>query len=286
LKPVVIILLASKSSGSSAFQKYVQVNYGANLLEQTPHHENETLFWTKAASVLGLQQYAMHRSQVPYSEANAKQQLQDLLSSNGIELKFTKWSEEEIMATFRQLVLKNGPVFFEKSPHHLFNYSNLDLIFKFKDHYADELDVHVVGLIRNPLSTIYSAWKRWHFNCVAFELEWHKSYQNLQAVKRGLPTMPVFCYETLAVDAQPLDDYLAGLGLQKKNNAFKFHRESLDKVKQATPFKHQLSNPVIELAEAFGYNRSDMSTHRQPDLGWTLSEAYWSVKSRLRRLLQ
>ncbi len=66
-----IIILSIKSSGSSACQnllsKFSQVSY----VPKTRHFENETLYWTKAASVLGLPQVDMIDSEVPISKEKA-----------------------------------------------------------------------------------------------------------------------------------------------------------------------------------------------------------------------
>lgn len=286
MKPVVIILLASKSSGSSAFQKYLQINYGVNLLPKTPHHENETLYWTKAASVLDLKQDSMHRSEVPISREKAKAQLVSMLQDNDIAFEFKAWSENELFEAFYEIIKKNGPVFFEKSPHHLFNFSNIELILRFKEQYKHLIDLHLVGLIRNPLETIFSAWSRWRFNCRSFEFEWRKSYLNLDKLKSNNKLMHIYQYEDLTINSSSLDQYLVSLGLNRLTDAYKFHNGSVSRVKQYSSFCHQLSMNTIVLAKRFGYLSEVLKSKSLPDILWYSKEMITALKYSIRTLLR
>ena len=49
-----IIILSTKSSGSTALQNYFKLNFGFNTVKYTRHQEEETLYWAKVASVLDL----------------------------------------------------------------------------------------------------------------------------------------------------------------------------------------------------------------------------------------
>ena len=60
-----IIILSSKSSGSSALQYYLSKYINVNHIRYTRHYEHETLYWTKVASALGILQKNMLNSEVP-----------------------------------------------------------------------------------------------------------------------------------------------------------------------------------------------------------------------------
>ena len=65
-RPLCLFILSVKSSGSSILQRILAESLSGRLVEKTTHSENETLYWTKAASVLGLPQIQMENSQVPF----------------------------------------------------------------------------------------------------------------------------------------------------------------------------------------------------------------------------
>ncbi len=67
-----IILLSEKSSGSSAIQNLLANYTKISHLANTRHYENESLYWVKASSVLGLKQNNMIASEVPIDMETAK----------------------------------------------------------------------------------------------------------------------------------------------------------------------------------------------------------------------
>ena len=77
-----IILLSEKSSGSSACQNLLARFTNIRHVAQTRHFENETLYWTKAASILGKSQIKMVDSEVPIDPVKAKSDLISLLRDN------------------------------------------------------------------------------------------------------------------------------------------------------------------------------------------------------------
>ena len=67
-----IIILSTKSSGSSVLLRLLtQDGYGQHI-SKTRHGENETLYWVKAAAILGLPQVNMHDSEIPIRSSRAK----------------------------------------------------------------------------------------------------------------------------------------------------------------------------------------------------------------------
>ena len=280
MKPQNIILLSTKSSGSTAIQQYVTTNFNAKTIENTPHHENETLFWTKASSAVGLSQEKLHRSIVPYSLSAGRDQLNSLLKINGIEFVFKDWSKKEIFQAYYELIKKNKPIFFEKSPHHLRNFNNLELIFDCKEYLKEKVDFIIICLIRNPMDTIYSVWKRWHYDCSAFEDEWFNSYQNLKKLCNKMPeSISIFQYEKLINNSTPLNDLLNQYGILRtnQNQNFHLHRRSIQKWKKNSIFSHQLSSKTIELAKSFGYEEKDLMPNRY-SLQWPLVSNYYKLR--------
>ena len=75
-----IILLSEKSSGSSAFQNLLSSVQDVKHIKTTRHYENESLYWTKAASILNMPQIKMVDSEVPLSKKKAIKDLNIFLS--------------------------------------------------------------------------------------------------------------------------------------------------------------------------------------------------------------
>jgi hypothetical protein len=114
-----IIILSERSSGSSALQNYLVKFAGARHAVTRRHFESETLYWTKAASVLGLPQIKMADSRVPFGAKEARHDLLVLLGENVPDFQAPADDFEWIMQGWRQLCWRYAPLFVEKSPHHL-----------------------------------------------------------------------------------------------------------------------------------------------------------------------
>jgi len=54
-----VFLLSDKASGSSALQVELLQHPKINIVEKTRHYQNETLYWNKAAALLGMPQAKM-----------------------------------------------------------------------------------------------------------------------------------------------------------------------------------------------------------------------------------
>ena len=279
----IFILLSSKSSGSTAMQSFLRVNYGLNIVKRTEHFEFETLYWTKAASVMGLNQLPMHRSNVPYSKEAARLSLVKFLKSNGVERDLEAPTKEDLFELFYELAAKSGYLFIEKSPHHLFNQSNVDLIVEFRDYIKSRANVILLGLVRNPLDTIYSAWSRWRFNCVAFESEWRKSYANLRSLAERGVGVKIFRYEDLVSSTAELDEYLGSCGLVRIASEFRFKNDSVGRWKSAPSFCHQLDRETILVASSFGYEQGLVNSKGRTIL-WNLTEYLNQLKFYLRTI--
>lgn len=253
-----IILLSTKSSGSSALQYYLAKIPGVNHIQKTRHNEHETLFWTKAASVLGLEQIDIWDSEVPINKTKARKDLVTLLQEN---LDFYKAlaDNELIFEGWRLLCQKYSPVFIEKSPHHLYQWSNLELIIKCIERCPD-IKFLIVVLIRNPMDTLYSMWNRWRGLPERNQHQWLIAYRNILKFKELLKNnLVIIKYEDMIKDGSCMKQILEFIGSSSNLDGSKyFHKGTIGKWKKDKFFGFQLDPYIITLAEEFGYKKSDM----------------------------
>ncbi|HYE74680.1 MAG TPA: sulfotransferase, partial [Blastocatellia bacterium] len=178
-----IIILSEKSSGSSACQNLLAKFANIRHVARTRHYENETLYWTKAASILGLPQLSMVDSEVPLPRQRAKAELISLLRDNLDDYVPPDNDRQLIFEGWRSLCWKYSPIFLEKSPHHLCQWSALELIIEcIKEVY--DVDFLLIGLIRNPMDTAYSQFNRWRSRPEQVQKQWLTAYQNLLKLKQ------------------------------------------------------------------------------------------------------
>ena len=130
MKTKCIIILSTKSSGSTACQNILSKSISANHVKFTRHYEFETLYWTKAASILGLHQDKMLDSEVPIRQKKASKDLIKLLKGNIEDFVIPEDDNELIYSGWKRLCEINSPIFLEKSPHHLYQWSAVNLIDK------------------------------------------------------------------------------------------------------------------------------------------------------------
>ena len=270
----ILMILSSKSSGSSALQVYLTKNFNAHYIPHSDHFEHESLYWTKVASVLDLPQERMHKSEVPIAIPNAVDGLSDLMMKNDVGARVhPQTTKEDFFEFFFQLCQNTSFPVVEKSPHHLFNFSNVELILEFKKYIADRADVILIGLVRHPIDTVYSGWTRWRFNCAAFEKEWLSSYQNLYSLVERGDVAGVFRYEDLSRSSYVLDEFLTGVcGLKKTSSDYSFNEKSLNKWKRDGLFPYKISEEAKDLARDFGYGEESFVSERRPSLYWTARE--------------
>lgn len=256
--PKCIIILSTKSSGSSALQNFLASRMNINHVKKTRHGENETLYWVKAASVLNLPQVDMYDSEVPIPAKKARNDIIQLLTDNlGPSYHPSDKDEDLIFSGWRMLCLEFGPIFLEKSPHHLHQYSALELIARFIDENPD-IEFFIIGLVRNPMDTVYSMWQRWRGLPEKNQVEWHTAYTNLlkfQKMFKG--RMKIIRYEDMVQNKADFEDLFKFAEIASYPKDF-FHKGSLSKWKNDKSFGFQLSKKVVELAAHYGYQKEDM----------------------------
>ncbi|GAB3535499.1 hypothetical protein GCM10027443_24750 [Pontibacter brevis] len=275
------IILSTKSAGSSALQKFLVKDFGFQMTTHARHHENETLFWTKVASILGLPQQKMHRSKVPFTNTKALESLKQFCEEGNLgTLTPENATKEHLFDLYTRLVQQHQPRFVEKSPHHLYNKSNLDLIREYISLQQKDMDFKVIGLVRHPLSVIYSGWDRWRFDCRQFEKEWYLSNKNLLEYKEEL-NIELVRYEDLVAENGAFMQ--EKLGLERVSDNFHFRSSSLYKWKTDDKFGHELRAETIALAESFGYSDFDTSTDK---LAWKIKDFSTFAGVELKRMLR
>lgn len=260
-----IIILSEKSSGSSACQNLLAKSANIRHVAKTRHYENETLYWIKAAALLGKQQVNMVDSIVPFTRKQAKAGLITLLQDNLDG--YTPPADDEVLIRegWQRLCKQYGPIFLEKSPHHLCQWSALELIME-QMRTETNVDFLVIGLIRNPMDTIYSQYQRWKSPPAAVEKQWMIAYQNLLRLKGLIGDQLVLVrYEDMVLSSETLAPVFQFCEVTTNStNTSYFHRQSIQKWKQDRLFGFTLSEEAIALAETYGYTKDELLNETHP----------------------
>lgn len=255
-----LIILSEKSSGSSVLQGLLADCSEIRNVEKTRHFENETLYWTAAASFLNLPQIKMVDSEVPMRRSQARRELEALIVDN-LQCEIPEFDDprEFVFWGWRELCHHYAPVFLEKSPHHLCQWSALELILEFSDR-TDDVDVRFIGLVRSPMDTIYSQYDRWRSPPGRVERQWVIAYDNLKRLKAMLgERLSVVRYEDLVTSSQTIRQIIEDLGLDYSGDAKEIlHKSSLRKWDRDSRFGFSLSEETIELAQEYGYTREEL----------------------------
>ncbi len=255
-----VLILSAKSSGSTALQNLLTALPQVHHVDKTRHYETETLFWTKAASVLDMPQVDMLKSEVPIARDRARSELVGFLRDNLGTYSDPQDDEELIFGGWHLLCQRFSPVFVEKSPHHLHQWSALSLILDCMKRLPN-VEFLLIGLIRNPMDTLYSMWKRFHVLPEEAQYEWQTAYENLLKLKQRVPNRLVIVrYEDMVADTSSLKQVFEFAGATKDDAAkFSMHRKSLKKWEQDGWFGFQLSDDVARLATEYGYQPADVA---------------------------
>jgi hypothetical protein len=259
-----IVILSEKSSGSSACQNILTKFAEIKHVAKTRHYENETLYWTKAASMLGLPQRQMIDSEVPIPAAQARAELLQLLQENIPDYAPSCDDRESIFAGWRSLCRQHAPIFLEKSPHHLCQWSALELLHECMQNSAD-IDFLFIGLVRNPLDTLYSQFQRWRSRPEDLQYQWLAAYRNLLRFKDLVgDRLVIVRYEDMVASIrhlQPVFDFCEVKSSDAERDYF--HRKSLLKWQSDARFGFRLDEKVIELAKQFGYLDEELRNHQK-----------------------
>jgi hypothetical protein len=251
-----VLILSTKSAGSSALQRALVSFSPARHVEWTRHYEDETLFWVKAASVLGRPQVNVSDSEVPIPRAKARRDLVKLLELNA---RFAPPDDDDalVFEGWRSLCLAHAPVFVEKSPHHLHQWSALELIAEAITRNED-IPHLLVGLVRHPMDTLYSMWRRWRGIPERVQYEWMTAMMNLLRLENIVGERMVrLRYEDIVADPAALRPVFDFIGTGPPDD-IGLHGRSLAKWKDDPAFGFRLAPDVRAFAEGLGYDPESM----------------------------
>lgn len=260
-----IVILSDKSSGSTALQELLVRFAGGRHVERTRHHEHETLYWTKAASLLSLPQEKMLDSEVPLAPEQAREDLLALLRDNLGSEPAAADARELAFEGWRALCARFAPLFVEKSPHHLHQWPALELLLECMAK-SPEIGFLPIGLVRNPLATIHSSWRRWGSDPQANQQEWLRAYRNLVRLGDVLgPKLAVLRYEDLVRDPARLDFAFEFAGVARPPASRSFlHADSVRKWERDPGFRIALDPRVAALARQLGYAAEELGPPALP----------------------
>jgi hypothetical protein len=260
-----VLILSDKSSGSTILQSELAKHPQVNLSAWTTHKENETLYWCKAAALLGMPQVGMLDSTVlPMTAPQARIELTEFLEMNLPGWSVPASDDRMVFEGWARLCERYGPVFLEKSPHHLHSPSALSLIQQAPSAASQKIDIRMVGLIRNPIDTLYSMWQRWRIRPELRQHEWFAAYENLRSLTQQPGSrITVVRYEDLVGDASTIGEVCDFLGLDRNQDVGSGIRSSaVSQWHSDRKFGFQPAQRVVDLAVSFGYDRADLSPRR------------------------
>jgi len=262
-----VVVLSTKSSGSSAIQRLLAALSCSRRVRYTRHGENETLYWTKAASALGLPQIKMLDSEVPIAPRRARRELLTFLRENTGESRGTPDPRQWVFDGWERLCETHRPVFLEKSPHHLVQWSALELMLDC-DKTLSSTEFLYVGLVRNPMDALYSAWSRWRTFPEYAQFEWQLAYRNLDRLRARLGERLVTVrYEDIVKDLASLAPVIEFVGARQEDLPRDLlHARSVNKRRNDPRYGFRLAPSVRELASTFGYEAGELEHREVP--GW------------------
>lgn len=250
-----VFILSDKSSGSSILQDELLKHGSVNGLRKTPHQEGETIYWNKAAALLGLPQERMIDSRVlPMDAGTARRALEQLCVDNLAGYTPPNDDRELVFGGWRALALAHQPVFLEKSPHHIHFQSALDLIIE-ADRSNPDIAFRYLGLVRDPMDTLYSMWRRWAVPPDTRQHEWVRAYRNLLAFREGVANRFLLIrYEDLVTDPTVIRKVCDFIGVEwQAEIGASLVAGSIGAWRRDKTYGFQPSESVLELASEFGY---------------------------------
>lgn len=274
--PKVVILLSDKRSGSTMFQRALCKHPQIRTVDYSPHTYLETHHWLKAAVLLGKhpKTFSNGKTYKGYGSINnAKVYMLDCIKGNVPAFKVPNSDEELVMQGWESLCQQYAqPVFFEKSPQIIANWSALSLLLEWIK--QTSFDVKIIGLVRNPMAVQYSAFQLFHTDPKDRQFGWLEIHKNLLAFKNLLPPESFYLlkYEDIVFKPKPTFEKICEfIGLEAhKDVGSKVHAKSLSKWEKDPFFRLQLDESVKQIATYFGYEEKDFYNPIKPLPPWHL----------------
>lgn len=268
--PTVVVLLSDKRSGSTMLQDELCKHSGIRHVDYSPHTYFETHHWLKSSVVLkrpnalysGFKQYAGYGSR-----ENARTYLIDTLQGNMPEYEPPKNDEDLVFGGWEALCKSFAqPVFFEKSPQILAEWCALSLLLEWIN--RTDMDVKIIGLVRNPLAVQYSAHEAFSTEAEQRQFGWLNIQRNLLSIQSMLPAdmFKLVRYEDIIANPQQsfssLCDFI-GVGYEKEMGAA-VHTSSKEKWMANENYTLQLDPSVKQITKAFGYQDQELINPHKP----------------------
>ena len=156
-----------------------------------------------------------------------------------------------------------APVFLEKSPHHLCQWSALELINDCTRQLTD-VDTPLIGLVRNPMDAIYSQYRRWKSRPEGVQQQWLIGYRNLERLRQtAAAPLVIVRYEDMVSSLDSLQPIVDFCGCASRDlDPHHFHSNSVSKWRRDLLFGFAPSDELVELAERYGYHRDELSNEQ------------------------
>lgn len=246
------------------FENEMCIHPDINHVVYTPHSYNETHYWLMAASLLKMPVQLFNGHQPPKSYGPRpiiRRYLSDCIRGNVPDFVIPESDEALVFGGWDALCNKFArPVFFEKSPQHPHHWAALELMMRWAQ--KGEFTVRFIGLVRNPMAVMYSAYKLFSTDPVERQFGWASCYRNILAMREivGRESFHMVRYEDLiAHPKQGFGEICDYLRLERcEAVGEKVHALSLDKWRDDPYFSLQLDESVKRLAGYFGYRDEDV----------------------------
>ena len=285
MKPTVVMLLSGKRSGSTMFQHELCKHPGINHVAYSPHTYFETHHWLKAALISGApqQEYYGHKPHMGYGKIGARQYLIDCVCGNVPEF-YVPDSDRDLIFNGWESLCKQfaKPIFFEKTPHYIGHWACLNLILSWIK--STDFEVKIIGLVRNPMGVMYSAYQLFHTDPYERQFAWASSYRNLMAFKNMLAPENFHLVRYEDIISNPIHTFEAVcefLGIEYDPVIGKDVRsDSINKWRKDPEFGFLIHENVACLANFFGYTDQELENAGKIDerinesLSWKIRKFY------------
>lgn len=262
--PTIVILLSDKRSGSTMFEREICKHADIAHIPFTPHTYNETHYWLMAASLLPMPAQLFSGNK-PYKGYGSRENIRQLLidTIQGNVPKFIVPDDDEALVFDGWEALCEhyaNPVLFEKSPQHPHHWAALELMLRWVERTKHQ--VKFIGLVRNPMSVMYSAQALFFTNPEQRQFGWAHAYRNILLMQFFLKKDQFYCvrYEDLTHSPRKyfgeVCDFI-GVDGEPEIGA-SVHEKSLNKWREDSNFDLQLDDSVIRIAKKFGYSEAEL----------------------------
>jgi hypothetical protein len=272
MRPTIVILLSDKRSGSTMFENELCNHPDINHVMYTPHSYNETHYWLMAARLLKMpcQLFSGHGLPQSYGlRPTTRRYLIDCIRGNVPDFIIPVSDEALVFEGWDALCHKfANPVFFEKSPQHAHHWAALELMMKWAE--KSEFTVRFIGLVRNPMAVMYSAYNLFSTEPEERQFGWASCYRNILTMREiiGRDSFKIVRYEDLiAHPKQTFGEVCDYLQLERcEAIGAKVHGQSLEKWRDDPYFTFQLDESVRRVAGYFGYQEDDFYNPTKPGM--------------------